>query len=98
MRIIITSTVVLAASLFCTGVSAQNNSSGQVSANYDRNMTSFMKVRGTETHYMRVGISQFEKGNYTKSKRAFEAVLRAKPDNARARIYLEIVNQTLSKS
>lgn len=98
MRIIITSTIVLATSLFCTGLSAQNNTSGQISANYDRNMTSVMKVRGTETHYMRVGITQFEKGNYAKSKRAFEAVLRAKPDNARARIYLEIVNKKLSES
>ncbi len=47
----------------------------------------------TASYYYRVGVSQFEKGNFEKAERAFEAVLRAKGLNKQALYYLTQISE-----
>ena len=46
----------------------------------------------TASHYYRVGVRQFEKGNFDKAEYAFNAVLRANGLNQQAHYYLVKIN------
>ena len=46
----------------------------------------------TASHYYRVGVRQFEKGNFDKAEYAFNAVLRANGLNQQAHYYLAKIN------
>ena len=46
----------------------------------------------TASHYYRVGVRQFEKGNFDKAEDAFNAVLRANGLNQQAHYYLAKIN------
>jgi len=46
----------------------------------------------TASHYFKVGVNQYKKGNLEKAEQAFEAVLRAKGLNKQAHYYLAKIN------
>lgn len=46
----------------------------------------------TASHYYRLGVTQYEKGNLNKAERAFEAVLRTRVLNKQAHYYLAKIN------
>ena len=74
-------------------VAADNRFRGTVSgsSNYRSNRI-ILDGSSTASHYYRVGVRQFEKGNFDKAEYAFNAVLRANGLNQQAHYYLAKIN------
>lgn len=84
---------VLLASAMCISPAAFASGTTQVSTSVGQSLESFTQVTPTEIKYMKIGITQFEKGNYDKAEYAFKAVLRADTDNVYAKQYLYVITE-----
>ena len=73
-------------------VAADNRYRGTVSGSYHRPNRIILDGSSTASHYYRVGVRQFEKGNFDKAEYAFNAVLRANGLNQQAHYYLAKIN------
>lgn len=97
------STSVSSANPYYGGSSPGFSSSGYSSSSLGVNQTPAQQsrlnaiqgsnVKGTASHYFRVGQAEFEKGNFEKAEYAFNAVLRAQGLNKQANYYLAKIGQ-----
>jgi len=72
---------------------AAPSSTVQNSYSGGQSIEQFTQVTPTKLHYLKVGVNEFEKGNYDKAEFAFKAVLRADTDNVYAKQYLYVITE-----